>query len=121
MREPIEGRIAMMFNGRSAACSTTTSRESRIARSRGEGSRACGAIRRPVNRSLPDFGELGRHLEQDSASFRVRGARALSAHGRGGDGEMAALLIEEHEAIREVASELAADACRGGGTPDAAG
>ncbi|HEX6136396.1 MAG TPA: hemerythrin domain-containing protein [Casimicrobiaceae bacterium] len=53
-------------------------------------------------------GALGRHIEQDiSRHFDFEERELFPRMSDAGDGDMAALLAEEHEAIRAVARELA--------------
>jgi len=53
------------------------------------------------------LGQFARALEQDIARhFRFEEESLFPLMSDAGDGDMAALLIEEHEAIREVAAEL---------------
>ena len=52
-------------------------------------------------------GALGRHLEQDvDRHFDFEERELFPRMAEAGDGDMAALLAEEHEAIRAVAAEL---------------
>ena len=68
------------------------------------GSRA-GAARDPDFAKLA--GAFGRHLEQDiGRHFDFEERELFPRMADAGDGDMAALLIEEHEAIRAVAVEL---------------
>lgn len=64
-----------------------------------------GATRDPELTRLA--GVLGRHVEQDiERHFAFEERELFPRMGDAGDGDMAALLIEEHEAIRAVAGEL---------------
>ena len=52
-------------------------------------------------------GAFGRHIEQDiSRHFDFEESELFPRMAEAGDGDMAALLLEEHAAIREVAAEL---------------
>ena len=60
---------------------------------------------------VPDLarlaGEFGRHLDQDLARhFDFEERELFPRMAEAGDGDMAALLVEEHDAIRAVAGEL---------------
>src|SRR5437773_12522036 len=64
-----------------------------------------GAARDPELRRIA--GALARHLEQDiERHFAFEERELFPRMGDAGDGDMAALLIEEHDAIRAVATEL---------------
>jgi hemerythrin-like domain-containing protein len=55
----------------------------------------------------PLIGQLVRALEQDiDRHFRFEEESLFPRMAEGGDGDMAALLIEEHDSIREVAAEM---------------
>jgi hemerythrin-like domain-containing protein len=70
------------------------------------------AVAGPLVRELEQ--QVGRHFDFEEGELFPRMAEA-------GDGELAALLTEEHEAIREVSAELLplARACAGGSLPGA--
>ena len=77
----------------------------------GASTRHWAARPRSATRFTPDLGnligQLVRALEHDiDRHFRFEEESLFPRMSDAGDGEMAALLVEEHEAIREVAAEL---------------
>ena len=70
-------------------------------------SRRWAARRASTPRSRGLVGQFARALEQDiERHFRFEEESLFPRMADAGDGDMAALLVEEHEAIREVAAEL---------------